>query len=277
MILNRSLLRSSLPLVLSCLILALGVGTGFAQDSTQKAWDILNKAANDSSMQKRAQAVAVLGLIKQNPQAQALAEKALKDEKPEVRTAGAQALGGMLATGAVPQLTAALKDKDVRVIVAAAHSLYALKQPVAYEVYYAILTGERKSGQGLLAEQKQMLSDPKKMAQFAFETGIGFIPFGGLGYGVVKAVTKDDESPVRAAAAKILASDPDPRSGEALVKAASDKSWIVRAAALDAIANRGDPTLAAQIVPQLDDDKDLVQYVAAAAIIQLSTKPAAKE
>lgn len=277
MILNRSLLRSFRTLVLGCLILVLGVGAGFAQDATQKAWDILNKAASDSSVQKRAQSVAVLGLIKKNSQAQALAEKALKDNKPEVRSAGAEALGRMQATGSVPQLKAALKDQDVGVVVAAAHSLYVLKQEIAYEVYFAILTGERKSGQGLVAEQKKMLSDPKKMAQFGFEQGIGFIPFAGLGYGVLKAASKDDVSPVRAAAAKILASDRDPRAGEALVKAASDKSWIVRAAALDAIANRGDPALVTQIVPQLDDEKDVVQYVAAAAIIQLSTEANVKK
>lgn len=253
-------------------------GTGFAQDATQKAWDILRHGASDSDLQKRAQAVSVLGLIKKSPQAEAMAVNALTtDAKPEVRAAGAEALGDMLATAAIPQLDKALKDADVSVVVAAAHALYLLKQPGAYEVYYAILSGEQKSGQGLLADQKKMLSDPKKMAQFGFEAGIGFIPFAGVGLGAVKALTKDDVSPVRAAAAKILANDPDPRSGAALVKAASDKSWIVRAAALDAIARRGDPELAAQIVAQLDDDKDVVKYVAAAAVIELSEKYGARK
>jgi len=272
MISNRVLLRLSRAFVYGCLIVAVCVANGFAQDATQKAWDILKQAAGDSNEQKRAQAVSVLGLIKRDPQAEALAERALTaDDKPEVRAAGADALGDMLATAAIPQLTNALKDKDVAVVVSAAHALYVLKQPVAYEVYYAILSKEKKSGEGLLADQKKMLSDPNKMAQFGFEEGIGFIPFAGLGVGVIKAFTKDDESPVRAAAAKILANDPDPRSGEELVKAASDKSWIVRAAVLDAIAHRGDPKLASQIVPQLDDDKDVVKFVAAAAIIQLSS------
>ena len=275
---SHLLSRNCRAFIRGCFILALCVGNSFAQDATQKAWDILKQAASDSNEQRRAQAVSVLGLIKNNPQAQALAEKALiSDDKAEVRAAGADALGGMLATAAIPQLKNALKDGDVGVVVSAAHALYVLKQPVAYEVYYAILTGEKKSGQGLLADQKKMLSDPKKMAQFGFEQGIGFIPFAGLGVGVIKAFSKDDESPVRAAAAKILANDHDPRSGEALVKAASDKSWIVRAAALDAIAHRGDPKLASQIVPQLDDDKDVVKYVAAAAVIHLSAKPAAKK
>jgi len=257
-----------------CLMVVVTVGNSFAQDATQKAWDILNQAApmSDSNEQKRAQAVSVLGLIKHNPQAEALALKALTaDDKAEVRAAAADALGDMLATAAIPQLTNALKDNDVAVVVSAAHALFVLKQPVAYEVYYAILSGDRKSGDDVLSDQKQMLADPNKMAKFGFEQGIGFIPYAGIGVGVLKVLTKDDESPVRAAAAKILANDPDPRSGEELVKAASDKSWIVRAAALDAIAHRGDPKLASRIVPQLDDDKDVVKFVAAAAIIQLSS------
>ena len=65
---------------------------------------------------------------------------------------------------------------------AAAHSLIELGDPLGYNVYYAILIGERKSGQGLLDKQKKMLSDPKKMARFGFEQGIGFVPFASIGY-----------------------------------------------------------------------------------------------
>jgi len=114
-----------------------------------------------------------------------------------------------------------------------------------------------------------MLHDPMKMAQFGFEQGIGFIPFAGLGLSAIKGLTKDDISPVRAAAAKILAADRDPRSGKALVTAASDKSWLVRAAVLDAISHRNDPALLPDIEPRLDDDKEVVRYTAAAAILHL--------
>jgi HEAT repeat protein len=254
---------------------ALLAGVALAQSSTDKAWGILNAAASDSNTGKRAGAMAVLGLVKHDAKAQALAEKGLSDEKAEVRAAAADSLGDMGANGAIPNLKKAVRDTDVSVVLAAAHSLYMLKQPSACEVYYAVLTGEKKGGQGLMAEQKKMLNDPKKMAQFGFETGVGFIPFGGLGLGALKAVTKDDVSPVRAAAAKILANDPDPKTGEALVAAASEKSWIVRAAALDAIARRGERALAAKIEPLMDDDKDIVKYLAAAAVIQLNAEPPA--
>jgi HEAT repeat protein len=71
----------------------------------------------------------------------------------------------------------------------------------------------------------------------------------------------------------VLSEDPDPRSGQALVRACSDKSWVVRAAALDALARRGDPALLKDIEPSLADEKAIVRYTAAAAVIRLSGAP----
>jgi len=255
---------------LGAVLLTSLTGYASAQSSTEKAWKILDDATASSSMDKRVDAVSVLGLISKNRRSEELAIKALSDNKAEVRTVAANALGTMNARSSILALKKALKDSDVGVVLAAAHSLLLLKDKTAYEVYYAVLTGERKSGGGLLADQRKMLDDHQKMATFAFETGVGFIPFGGISLTAVKALTKDDSSPVRAAAAKLLANDPDPRSAEALLAAASDKNWVVRAAALDAIGRRGDPALAPKIESHLDDEKDLVQDTAAAAIIHLT-------
>jgi len=263
--------------VLTALSLLLIAGGVFAQTSTDKAWSILQTGLSDKTVENRATAVRLLGLLEDNPKALEFAIKALSDQKPEVRTAAADAIGQMKAKSAVPQMKEMVKtEKDASVIMACGRSLIALGDPLGFNVYYAVLTGERKSGQSLLDDQKKMLSDPKKMAQFGFEQGIGFVPFGGLGYGAFKMVSKDDTSPVRAAAAKILARDPDPLSGEALVAAASDKSWIVRAASLDAISHRGDPSLLAKIAPGLSDEKVSVRYTAAAAIIHLTDVKAGK-
>ena len=75
----------------------------------------------------------------------------------------------------------------------------------------------------------------------------------------------------RAAAARILVNDPDPRIDQALIRAVSDKSWIVRASALLAIAKRGDPELLNGIVPALSDKNGVVRCTAAAAVIRLTT------
>jgi len=96
------------------------------------------------------------------------------------------------------------------------------------------------------------------------------IPFAGLGLSALRAVTKDDASPARAAAAKLLATDPDERSGEALAQAALDKSWIVRVAALHAIAERGDVALELRVEGGMDDQQYQVRYAAAAAVLHLN-------
>lgn len=242
-----------------------------AQTPQQKAWSILEEGANEKSPDTRSKAVRALGLVPHSPKAVQIAEKALEDERAEVRAAAATALGLMSSRASIPKLKNTLSDKETAVVLAAAHSLLLLNDNDAYEVYYAVLMRQRKSTEGLLAEGEKTLKDPKKMAQLGFEEAIGYVPYGGFGYSAFKELRKDDVSPVRAAAAKVLAKDPDPRSAGALVQAASDKSWTVRAAALDAIAERGDPSLLEDIVPAMSDHKDLVRYTAAAAVIRLST------
>ena len=104
-----------------------------------------------------------------------------------------------------------------------------------------------------------------------FQEGIGFVPFAGIGYTAIKTILKNDSSPVRAAAAKVLAEDSDPATEAALVQAATeDKSELVRTAALDALAQRGDPSVIDRIAPAMSDEKDSVKYTAAAAILRLT-------
>jgi HEAT repeat protein len=240
-----------------------------AQEPAEKAWTVINTGLEQKG-EDRINAVKVLGLLEYDHKAAQLALTALADTNPEVRAAAASALGQMKEKSALPKLEQTAKtDLDPSVVLAAGHALYVLGDPLGYAVYYAVLTGERKSGESLMEEQKKMLHDPKKMAQFGFEEGIGFVPFAGIGWGAFKMLSKDDVSPVRAAAAHVLSKDPDPKSAEALVEAAADKSWIVRAAALGAISDRDDPSLIPKILGSLDDDKAEVRFTAAAAIIHL--------
>jgi HEAT repeat protein len=250
--------------------LALSTSRLSAETVVDRAWATLQSglAPNGSD---RVIAVRVLGLLENNSKAAEIAIAALGDEKPEIQIAAADALGQMKAKSALPRLKEHLKaDTQAGVAIADARAIIALGDLSGYAVFYAILTGEKKSGDSLLESQKKMLKDPKQMAQIGFDVGIGFIPFASLGVGAFKTITKDDISPVRAAATRILAKDPDPKSRDALVKACSDKSWLVRAAALDAVAHRGDPDLISQIEPQLTDEKSAVRYAAAATIIHLA-------
>jgi hypothetical protein len=140
----------------------------------------------------------------------------------------------------------------------------------AYEVYYEVLNGERKARKGLISSQASLFHDPKRVAALGFEQGIGFIPFAGIGWGAIKAIAKDDSSPIRAAAAKVLARDPDPATTTALTDAAGDKSWIVQTAALEALAKRGDRSALNTVEKYMADEKDAVRYTAAAAVVRLT-------
>jgi len=238
-------------LTLAAIILA-GNSLWSADTPVQTAWGILQNALADKSADKRASAARALGLITRDPKATTMAEKALEDEKTDVRAAAAVALGEMDAKGSISELRKALSDKEPKVVLAAARSLVQLKDDApAYEVFYAVLRGRQKTGQGLVASQLQGLQNPKNLA----ELGAGFIPFGGIGVFAFNALTKDDVSPVRAAAANALAKDPDRQTARALVEAVSDKSWVVRVGALRAIAKRGDPRLLHSIQGAMSDDK----------------------
>src|ERR1700722_11272271 len=238
----------------------------------ERAWLTLQDGVKENGAEKRAKAVNALGLLSANREAEGMAIEALGDDKYNVRTAAATALGLMHAVHAIPQLEKVLDDDEPAVVLAAANSLMLMKDSRAYDVYYDVLTGNARPNKGFIKEQLKPFHDPKQVAALGFEEGIGFVPFAGIGYEVVKRVLKSasDSSLVRAAAAKKLAHDPNPDSAEALVNATEDKSWIVRAAALDAIAQRGDKSLLPKISVSLRDTRDDVRYMAAACIVHLS-------
>jgi len=261
--------RQKLLLVAAALLIC--GRASLAQTPQDKAWTILETGAAHKSFYVRVLAVGPLGLVPDNPRAAALAEKALEDGRPEVRVAGARALGEMRSADSIPKLRKALGDKENSVVTAAAHSLVQLKDPGGYQLYYSVLTGTRKKGQGFISEQMEVLRDPKKIAAFSLEEGIGYVPFGGYGLSAVQFIRSQerDASTAKAVAARFLAHDPDPESREALVRALSHKSSLVREAALEAIAQRGDPSLLESVQPTMSDSKSRVRYTAAATVIRL--------
>lgn len=241
-------------------------------EATDASWKLLQNGMADKSADRRAKAAHALGLMQHDAKAQEMAEKALRDINADVRVQAATALGQMDARSAQPRLKEALKDSELKVVVAAANSLYLFKDPAAYEIYYALLTGERK-GPGLVKSQMDTLKDKKQLEKLIFEAGIGFVPFGGIGYQAYRTVTQNDSALVRVVAAEKLASDPDPKTTKALGQACSDKDWKVRLAVVDAIARRGDPSLLPSLTRLIYDSKDEVRFESAATILRLTTKP----
>jgi len=243
-----------------------------AQHGSARAWSLLEAGLQQKKAGPRVAAVRVLGLIPEDPYASELAEKALKDAKASVRAAAADALGQMHATGADAQLRAALNDKQLPVVLAAARALHLLNDPACYDVYYEVLIGERKGDSGMVAQEMKVFHDPKQVAEMGIGEGIGFVPFAGIGWQAVQTVMKDKKKGTAAKAALIsaLATDPDPRTDLLLVKTTQSPAWVLRVASLEAIAKRGNPALLQEIEGSLDDSRNEVKYTAAAVIIRLN-------
>jgi hypothetical protein len=149
-------------------------------------------------------------------------------------------------------------------------------------VYFAVLKGQRKSGDTLIGSQEKQLNallrNPKQMETMAFEQGMGFVPLGGIGLQAFQTLHASEmkEPIMKATSMKLLAKDPDPRTGKALVAATTDKNWVVRSAAFDALARRGDPSVLPELASGLKDEKEEGKFTAAAAIIYMHDVPGAK-
>lgn len=231
---------------------------------------LMNASFSPRSSQ-RADGIRALGLLHDDRLGRELAENALTDPSVDVRVAAATALGQMHATESIPKLEHALDDHRIPVVMAAAHSLQLLNdKKSAYIVYYELLTGERKTDDGIIAQQMETLRNPRELAKMGFSEGIGFVPFAGMGWDAWRTIHKKDPNPARAVAATYLANDPDPHTARALVKATSDKNWIVRAAAIEAIAKRGDASLLSKVEVKFTDKSEKVRFSAAAAVIRLN-------
>jgi HEAT repeat protein len=281
-VLSNRRLKLSLPMVAVCCsaISSLAMCPVFAQTTVARAWTVLHEGATNKSADQRQGTMRVLRLIPGNAAAVTLAEQGLKDKDVETRGAAALSLGAMGSKSAIPALLATAKsDTAGSVVMAAAKSLVALGDEKGYDVYYAILTGQRKSGAGLIGSQKEelheLLQHPEQMENMAFEQGMGFVPFGGIGLQAFQTIHASEEKGplVKATAIKILAKDPDPITAKALVAATQNKDWVIRVAAYDALARRGDAALLPHLTGGLTDPKEEVQITAAAAIIHLSGLP----
>ncbi len=243
-----------------------------AQTPAASAWPLLQAGLEQKSATRRVAAVRVLGLISDDPHAAELAEKALKDPNGSVRAAAATALGQMQASGADATLKQTLNDKNLSVVMAAAHALRLLNDPACYEAYYEIFTGERKNDTGMIAQEMKVLHNPKQLAAMGFNEGIGYVPFAGMGWEAYQTVMKDkkDGAAAKAALISALATDPDARTSKLLLRESQNHNWVLRVAALEATAKRGDPTLLSVVESRLFDPRREVRFAAAATVIRLS-------
>lgn len=256
--------------VLLVVVLHTGCDLSFGQTPAQRAWDTLEKGHDSHSTKERVNAVRALGLLPGDSRAEELAEQSIRDKKPEVREAAALTLGRLGSSRSIPLLKEALKDKNTKVALAASTGLLSLGDPSGYATYRQVLLRERKSGEGAVEDEKRLLGDPKALSFMMLGVAAGYAPYAGYAWAMFEVLSKDYAGPVRVEAAQKLATDQDPETESALVKAASDKVWKVRVAAVEALAQRADPLLMDTFATHLSDKKQAVRCAAAAGVIRLS-------
>ena len=237
------------------------------QSLRDEAWGILDAGLQDKSVDKRAEALAALGVAAGDARALKTLEECLQDQKPEIRTAAVAALGDMNAKSSLPKIKALLSGSDAKTTLAIAAVLKKFDDPEAFEIYNELVTGERKDGQKLT----DGIKDRKGLEKMGAETAIGFLPFGGVATGAYGYISGNGTAAANAyvIAVNALAEDPDPQVKKALVQAAFGGKVPVRVAALRTLAKRGDPTVVDDIEPAMHSEKALVSYTAAAAILHL--------
>ena len=160
------------------------------------------EGAHESNIDKRANAVQALGLATGDPEAVSLAEDALGDKEALVRAGAAKALGALGSSAAIPKLRDLINDKDISVALAVGHALIQLKSNSGYDVYYSLVVGARKGGTSPMGEidaELNQMKTPERAIRFAFDQGIGFVPYGGYGMEALHAWEKRSTAPTRAA------------------------------------------------------------------------------
>jgi hypothetical protein len=182
-------------------------------DAQKQAWNILVGGAHGSNMDKRANAIQALGLASGDLEAVRLAEDALGDKEALVRGAAAKALGALGSPESIPKLQNLLADKDISVALAVGHALVQLKSNSGYDVYYSLVVGVRKGRTSPINEELNQMKTPAKAIRFAFDQGVGFLPYGGYGMEAFHAWKKRSTAPTRAAAARELAGEGSVRQG----------------------------------------------------------------
>src|SRR4029077_9352119 len=173
------------------------------------AWDILEKGHTSRHTKERIIAVRALWQLPGNSRAVELAEELIVDREPDVRAASALTLGQLNAVRSIPLLREALKDKNIHVDFAASNALLSLGDSSGYAIYYEVLIGKRKSGEGPVEEQKRLIKDPKAMTLMMLGTAAGFAPYAGYGWAMFQVISKDYAGPVRVEAVQKLAKDAD--------------------------------------------------------------------
>ena len=248
--------------------------------NTQEAWDMLTNAANDPKhADVRIQALAALGTLGVNPQAEPLIVAAMKDPDVDVRTASVLAAGQTKNRNLTTNLRNMLDDKEPQVAFASATTLWKMNDRSGEDILIAVVDGDRKATAGLkdstMHTMNKDLHSPSTLARIgALQAGSMLLGPFGIGIGAYEYMHKNGGNSARVTAIEQISEEKTNPIRTNLIAALGDKDPAVRAAAAKALGtNYHDKDVSNALLPVFDDTKKPVRLTAAAAYIN-STTPA---
>jgi HEAT repeat protein len=252
-------------------------GAAHADESTTvaDAWKMIAEGTSDKSVRKRIPALLTLGSAGDRPEVERILVKAMEDSHADVRRAAAAALGKARIRGAIPRLQKALDDPSPRVRVAAARSLWEMKDYSGSTLFEHIAMHQALPEEKGLREEwhKAMtrVNDPSYVLVTGMQEGAGMLlgPYS-FAIPVYRYLSADKAAPSRAAAATLLGELHTDPAVQALEMALVDDQPVVRAAAAIALGKSERPAEIVQLGPLLHDHRAVVRLSAASAIARLS-------
>ena len=246
------------------------------------AWKLLTDAVTSDKVRLRSDAVTGLAVMEDDRRSIRLIEDRLEDKDDTIRLLAVNALGGIPARSAIPELRTALDDSAPQVRFAAAQALWKMGDHSGRDILFAVLNGEMPTGPGFIQshinDTKKEMHDPKALALMGINqvTGQFLGPFS-MGVSIVEEYAKNKSTPVQTLCLQLLSADHSADTVNQVKMALGDQSWAVRAAAARALAKLEWREAIPRLATMMQYDKSqAARLIAAGAILHLERTAPAK-
>jgi HEAT repeat protein len=271
-------------LLLSCCVLTASphphrqvVDETLLASNDARARAILIQGLESSDFTIRIQAITAVSMVGSNDTMVEQIEEFLKDRNVKVRLAAVRALADLKSPEMKDGLHKTLQEDGApEVSFAAAKALASLEDPAGTTVLMDVYDRKRKTRSNIIEQKKRSFFDefhsPQSTLLFLISQGIGYVPVPGAGdgYSAINELLKDPALSDRAEVLFVLCRTKTPETQELLRRALYDADWSVRAAATQIIAQTAQVELQESLLPLFEDKNQRVRLRAAGAYLHLS-------
>jgi HEAT repeat protein len=251
-------------------------GQAVLQNANQ-ARSILREGLEASDPLVRVEAITATSMIGYHELVLARLEHCLKEKDVRVRLAAVHAFVDLASPQGIEPLRSVLQnDKVPEVAFAAAQALQKLNDPAGAKALMEVYEGKRKSTSGMIEQKERETTNQfhsfYSSLMFITSKGIGYVPVPGVGEGftALEALTHDKGVSDRARVVLILGGSNSTETLDWLRGALQDKDWSVRAAAAQMIAHGAHVELRDNLVPLFSDKNRKVRFRAAGAFLHVA-------